>query len=194
MKNFLLKTMFFTLFVSSLTIVNAQTTNQKSELKPVTTPLKKESPRFTAVERPIGSPNKVTFTKVPNSKTGIRGTEIVGEGQYLNFDKQIRLRSVSGEIPIGFPKHIKGQSKSDYILVMKHWVENNPDKVKPISYYLDYDITIKSMSVTGQIPEGFPKYVNGQNRQQYLKIMMNWAKNNNDKIKPEYWSTVNKNK
>ena len=194
MKNSLLKTTLVAFFVSTLTIVNAQTTNQKAELKPVTTPLKKESPRLTAVERPINSNNKVTFTKVPSNTSGIRGTEIIGEGQYLNFDKQIRLRSVSGEIPIGFPKHIKGQSKAEYKVVMKHWVANNPDKVKPISSYLDYDVTIKSMSVTGQIPEGFPKYVNGQNRQQYLKIMKNWAKNNNDKIKPEYWSTVNKNK
>ncbi len=192
MKNSLLKTTLVAFFVSTLTIVNAQTTNQKAELKPVTTPLKKESPRLTAVERPIGSPNKVTFTKVPNSKTGIRGTEIVGEGQYLSFDKQIRLRSVSGEIPIGFPKHIKGQSKADYILVMKHWVANNPDKVKPISSYLDYDVTIKSMSVTGQIPEGFPKYLKGQSRKGYIQIMKNWTKQNVNLFKSEYWSTINK--
>ena len=192
MKNSLLKTTLIAFFVSTLTITNAQNANQKTELKPVTTPLKKESPRLTAVERPIGSPNKVTFTKVPNSKTGIRGTEIVGEGQYLSFDKQIRLRSVSGEIPIGFPKHIKGQSKADYILVMKHWAENNPDKIKPISYYLDYDVTIKAMSVTDQIPEDFPKYIKGQNRKQYIQIMKDWAQQNIHLFKSEYWSTINK--
>lgn len=192
MKNFLLKTTLVAFFVSTLTITNAQNANQKTELKPVTTPLKKESPRLTAVERPIGSPNKVTFTKVPNSKTGIRGTEIVGEGQYLSFDKQIRLRSVSGEIPIGFPKHIKGQSKEEYVQIMLEWAKKNPDKFKPKSDYLEYDVTIKSMAVSNEIPEGFPKYLKGQTKKDYIQIMKDWAKQNIHLFKSEYWSTINK--
>lgn len=192
MKKFLLQTTLLAIFVSTFTLVNAQTTSQKAELKPVTTPLKKESPRFTAVERPIGSSNKVTFTKVPNSKTGIRGTEIVGEGQYLNFDKQIRLRSVSGEIPVGFPKHIKGQSKKEYVEVMKEWAKNNPEKIKPVSDYLDYDIIIKSMVISNDIPEGFPKYQKGQTRKVYIQIMKDWAKQNINLFKSEYWTTINK--
>ena len=192
MKNSLLKTMFVTLFVSSLTIVNAQTTNQKAELKPVTTPLKKESPRFTAVERPINSSNKVTFTKVHSGKPGVRGTEIIGEGRYLNFDKQIVLRSVSGEIPVGFPKHIKGQSKKEYVEVMKAWAKNNPEKIKPVSDYLDYDITIKSMAISNDIPVGFPKYLKGQTKKDYIQIMKDWAKQNINLFKSEYWTTINK--
>lgn len=142
------------------------------------------------------NPNKVkpksAINKNISTTSGIRGTEIIGEGKYLNFDKEIMQRSVTGEIPSDFPKHIVGQSKSDYILVMNEWAKNNPMRVKPKSYYLEFDATIKAMTVDGKIPSDFPKYSKNQTRQQYLKIMKNWAKQNINRFKPEYWSTINK--
>src|SRR3989344_6311176 len=126
MKNLSIKITLSAFMLSSSIIGNAQTTEKKVELKPVTTPLKKESPRFTASTRPINSNNNVTFTKVPSNQTGIRGTEIIGEGRYLNFDKQIMLRSVDGEIPVGFPMHVKGQTKEEYVQIMLDWAKKNP--------------------------------------------------------------------
>lgn len=184
------------LFSSSMMVfclgVFAQT-NNKTELKPVTTPIKKESARFKAVERPISKNNTVTFKKLPSSSTtGIRGTELIGEGKYLNFDKTIMQRSISGEIPSGFPKHQIGQSKEEYVRIMKKWGAENSHLFKPESNYLDYDKTIKAMTVNGDIPINFPKHLSGQSRQQYIKIMKNWSKENIQLFKSEYWSTINK--
>lgn len=252
----------FVLVTSTLlflfTIVRGQNSKNNTTLTPIKTPLKKESPRITAAQKPIGvkttsisehsdasvgkrsnyynlekeiisrsitgqipsdfpkhisgqsksdylsvikdwvkkNPNMVKQKSPINTNistnNGIRGTEVIGEGRYLNFDKEIIKRSVTGEIPSDFPKHIIGQSKADYIIVMNEWVKNNPSKVKPRSYYLEYDALIKSMTIDGKIPSDFPKHSNNQTRQQYLQVMKNWAKQNISRIKPEYWSTINK--
>lgn len=192
MKNLSIKITLSAFMLSLSIIANAQTTEKKVELKPVTTPLKKESPKFTASTRPINSNNSVTFTKVPSNNVGIRGNEIIGEGRYLNFDKQIMQRSVSGEIPSGFPMHVKGQTQDEYIQTMLDWAKQHPNEFKPESHYLDYDQTIKAMTIDGQIPNNFPKHVVGQRREEYLLVMKEWAKQNINLFKYEYWSTINK--
>lgn len=74
MKNSLLKTSLVAFFISSLTITNAQNTDQKTELKPVTTTLKKESSGLTVVEIP-----KESQTKIVNSDMK---QEIIIEREY----------------------------------------------------------------------------------------------------------------
>ncbi|MCC7332280.1 MAG: hypothetical protein IT232_06710 [Flavobacteriales bacterium] len=170
------------------TVANAQN-SQKTELKPVTKPIEKSSPKWTATT----APSSKTGTKnVVHGKPGIHSNQLIGEGQYLNFDKVIINRSVSGEIPNGFPKHKIGQTKKEYIAVMKKWGAEHPELFKPESHYLDFDKTIKAMTVNGEIPTGFPKYINLQTRKQYIKTMKDWSKANLSLFKPEYWSTINK--
>lgn len=64
------------------------------------------------------------------AKGGIRGTEIIGEEEYLNYDKTIMQKSITGQIPIGFPKHIKGQTPQQYKEVMMVWARNNKHLIK----------------------------------------------------------------
>jgi len=64
------------------------------------------------------------------AKGGIRGTEIIGEGEYLNYDKTIMQKSITGQIPVGFPKHIKGQKEERYIQIMKDWARNHVQQIK----------------------------------------------------------------
>lgn len=185
------KNYFRTLFFSSSMLlfclsIHAQNNNQKAELKPVTTPLKKESPRFTTSTRSINSGASTSIPKGASKSTGIRGNDILGEGKYLHFDKKIMSYSVTGEIPVGFPKHVKGQSKDEYVKVMEDWALANPDKFIEPGDYLDYKEQIKERLIDGQIPEGFPKYVKGQTREQYVQVMKEWGMSNLDKIKEEY--------
>ena len=166
--------------------ISAQNASQKAELKPITTPLKKESPRFTTSTRPINSSKSSSTSKGASKTTGIRGNDVLGEGRYLHFDKKIMSYSVTGEIPEGFPKHVKGQSKEEYIKIMEDWVLANPEKFIEPGDYLDYKEKIKEKTIDGQIPEGFPKYIKGQTREQYIQVMKEWGMNNLDKIKEEY--------
>jgi hypothetical protein len=157
--------------------LNAQNT-QKANLKPINTPVEKTSPRITTSTKPLN---------VQPAKTS--NTAVFGEGQYLNFDKKIMLMSVTGEIPNGFPKHIKGQTKPQYAEVMKLWAKNNPTKVVHLpgeGQYLELDSKIKEASVTGAIPKSFPKHKIFQTKSEYVSVMKKWAKNNPNQIKQEY--------
>lgn len=64
------------------------------------------------------------------AKGGIRGNEVIGEGQYLNYNKVIMQKSVTGEMPIGFPKHVKGQTPEQYKIVVMDWARNNKNLIK----------------------------------------------------------------
>ena len=183
MKNFLLKTTLVAFFVSTLTITNAQNANQKTELKPV--PIENtNSQKYRTQTQPL-----ITASNNKTSKNGgIRGNDILGEGQYLHFDKKIMSHSVSGEIPVGFPKHIIGQSKEEYVKIMEDWALAHPEKFIEPGEYLNYKEKIKERSINGQIPEGFPKYIKGQTRAEYIQIMKEWGIKNLDKFKEEYRS------
>lgn len=117
------------LFSSSILLfsfgVSAQNNNNKVESKPISTPLKKQSPRFVAVEKPISKSDSSSPEKVSNEK------KVIGEGKYLTFTKKIMEYSITGQIPEGFPKHKKGQTKEQYIKVIKAWAKENKDKIKP---------------------------------------------------------------
>lgn len=160
--------------------IHAQNNNQKAELKPVAIE-NQNSPRFRTEIKPINS-----TTKLPPKKGGVRGNDILGEGEYLHFDKKIMSYSITGEIPEEFPKHIIGQSKEEYVKVMESWALANPEKFIEPGDYLDYKEQIKERLIDGQIPEGFPKYVKGQTREQYVQVMKEWGMSNLDKIKEEY--------
>jgi hypothetical protein len=69
-------------------------------------------------------------TKVSKTKEVKLSTEIIGEGQYLNYNKEIMLRTIDGDIPSTFPKHIKGQSKEQYNQVIMEWARNNKNLIK----------------------------------------------------------------
>jgi len=69
-------------------------------------------------------------TKASKTKEVKLSTEIIGEGQYLNYDKEIMLRTINGDIPSTFPKHIKGQSKEQYNQVVLEWARNNKHLIK----------------------------------------------------------------
>jgi len=163
--------------ISFSTALNAQS-NSKNEIRPVkTTEVNKKSPRITTSTRPI------------NNASTVRGNDVIGEGQYLSFTKKIMSMSKTGGIPIGFPRHVKGQNKGQYVEVMKLWVKNNPEKMVHLQgegEYLDFDEKIKQMSITNSIPVGFPKHKVFQSLGEYKVIMKNWAKQNPDKVKEEY--------
>lgn len=144
MKNSLVKTTLVAFFVSTITIVNAQTKTSKSVITEVK-PEVETSTKTQSTTNPTKSPHghlliqEIPAQKQPASKTevnqgvakgGIRGTEIIGEGEYLNYDKTIIQKSITGQIPVGFPKHIKGQTKEQYIQIMKDWSRNNVQQLK----------------------------------------------------------------
>ncbi|MBX2958709.1 MAG: hypothetical protein KF732_02025 [Flavobacteriales bacterium] len=64
------------------------------------------------------------------AKGGIRGNEVIGEGEYLNYNKVIMQKSITGKIPVGFPKHIKGQTPEQYKAVIMDWARNNKNLIK----------------------------------------------------------------
>lgn len=116
-------TIAFIFFISFSTTINAQSTSkqEKKVIKPST--IDRQSPRITSSTRPI--------LKSSNAQSkSVNGGIVVGEGKYLTFTKKIMEKSVTGQIPDGFPKHIKGQSEDQYIQIMKTWSKNNLDKIK----------------------------------------------------------------
>jgi hypothetical protein len=56
--------------------------------------------------------------------------------------------------------------------------------------YLSFTKKIMEMSITNDIPQGFPKHIKGQSEEQYVQIMKNWAKNNISQVKEEYRAEV----
>jgi len=160
-----------------------QTGKKKTELKPV--PLEDtNSPKYRASQHSL----TVSSGNQSFKKEGVRGNDILGEGQYLHFDKKIMSYSITGEIPINFPKHIIGQSKEEYVKIMEDWAIAHPENFIEPGDYLDYKEKIKKRSVNNQIPEGFPKYIKGQTRSEYLQVMKEWGIKNLDKFKVEYRS------
>jgi hypothetical protein len=142
------------------------------------------------------SPKITTSTRPQSVKArGVRGNDIIGEGEYLNFNKKIMERSVTGEIPVGFPKHIIGQTKKEYVEIMVAWGKKNPTLVTVVpgeGEYLNFDKEIMERSITGTIPENFPKHKIGQTEERYVQIMKTWGKNNPDKFKKVSKSNIAK--
>lgn len=173
----------FTVLSFSLMTSFGQNTKKKVELKPV--PVEStSSPKFRTAQQPMVAKNSNPTTF---KKSGVNGNEIIGEGAYLNFDKKIMMYSVDQKIPTGFPKHVIGQSKEEYVQIMKQWALEHPDQFIKLSDYMNYEESIKERTVSGQIPADFPKYKFGQSAQQYETIMKEWGKNHLDQIKPQYW-------
>jgi len=54
---------------------------------------------------------------------------------------------------------------------------------------LEMEAKIKAFLISGKIPASLPKYVSGT-KQEYSKIVKDWAKDNLDLIKPEYHSKI----
>ncbi len=173
---------FFGITLVMSTCIQAQN-NQNTNLNLQRANLAKE--RIVVKETPIKnnaqlSVNKSNFNNASNE---------IGQGQYLNFDKKIMSLSVTGEIPVGFPKHQIGQAKEQYIETMLLWAKSNPSKLIHLpgeGQYLNYDEKIKMMSANDQSPHGFPKHKIFQSEGEYKLIMKNWAQNNPDKLKPQY--------
>lgn len=122
------------LFTFSLlvTCLNAQEVSKKKAISPtqkkITTPLigsRESKAVITTSSKPIASPSKNNTNSVANQSF------VRGEGEYLSFTKKIMEVSVTGQIPDGFPKHVKGQSKEQYIAIMKAWAKENKDWIKP---------------------------------------------------------------
>lgn len=57
--------------------------------------------------------------------------QIIGEGEYLNYDRAIIERLISGLIPSDIPKHKIGQSNEQYLEVLIGWAKNNLHLIKP---------------------------------------------------------------
>lgn len=128
--------------------ISAQAQTQTKTSKSVVTEVKPkvETPAQTqSLTNPTKSPHgHILIQEIPTKKQassrkevnqgvakgGIRGTEIIGEGEYLNFDKTILQKSITGQIPVGFPKHIKGQSEEQYVQIMMDWARNHVQQVK----------------------------------------------------------------
>ncbi|MGE0562678.1 MAG: hypothetical protein AB7O47_12745 [Flavobacteriales bacterium] len=92
---------------------------------------KEKSPHGHLLIKEIPQNLRANSVQSKQSGSGIRGTEIIGEGQYLNYNKVIMERSVSGKIPVDFPKHIIGQSSEQYKEVILIWARQNLNLIKP---------------------------------------------------------------
>lgn len=174
------------LFATISNSIQAQTKKSISAVADVQP--KVETPTTTqTTTNPTKSPHghllmkEIPAQKQPASKTevnkgvakgGIRGTEIIGEGEYLNYDKTIMQKSITGQIPVGFPKHIKGQTKEQYIQIMKDWSRNNIQQVKE-----EYRNEINKIIVSNN----FPKYIDTGNKEYdnniYKAKKEEWIKN-----------------
>jgi len=144
-KAFILITMFATISISvqaqnekSISVATENQQKDETLVQPqsLSKPTKSSHGHLLIKEIPARKQTNSKLEVTPNaSKGGIRGTEIIGEGEYLNYDKAIMQKSITGQIPVDFPKHIKGQTKDQYIQIMKDWVHNHNQQVK--EEYLD---------------------------------------------------------
>lgn len=144
MKKIVFKTTLVSLCLSSSLLMTAQTKKEVKEtlvVKPIA-----ETPATTTInnepkpsthghilikEIPAYKPViSVTETNQDVAKGGIRGTDVIGEGEYLNYNKTIMQKSITGQIPVGFPKHIKGQTPQQYKDVIMVWARNNKHLIK----------------------------------------------------------------
>ena len=156
--------------------------SQKTTVKQDVSTHVKTAPRITTSSKPINNSSNSNIN-------GVRGNDVIGEGQYLSFTKKIMDMSTTGNIPLGFPKHVKGQTKKQYVEVMKLWAKNNPDKMVHLpgeGQYLNFDQKIIQMSASNSIPKGFPKHKIFQSLGEYKLIMKNWAKQHPNEVKEEY--------
>ena len=44
---------------------------------------------------------------------------------YMSMEKRIMSMTIAGDIPAALPKHIEGQTKEEYRLIVKNWAKNN---------------------------------------------------------------------
>lgn len=117
---------------SNKTTAQTEVTPKAGDTQPATGHVKSKHGHILISEIPT---QKHTATKAEVvdggvAKAGIRGNEIIGEGEYLNFDKVIMQRSITGQIPEGFPKHVKGQTKEEYKKIMMDWARNHTEFIK----------------------------------------------------------------
>lgn len=143
MKNILIKSTLITLVLAISVSLNAQTKKTTNAVTGVKAKVKTSSNS----EGVAGSPKSDAHLLMPEipkqkqtvstvevnagiAKGGIRGNDIIGEGEYLNFDKVIMESTINGQIPASFPKHIKGQTKQQYKIIMNDWARNNLQLIK----------------------------------------------------------------
>ncbi|MCB9361257.1 MAG: hypothetical protein H6588_08150 [Flavobacteriales bacterium] len=119
--------MFLTLFLSFALVSKAQnsTKPQENTKKKITATnnMQSQQPRITTSTRPINNNNNTRLKSVD-------GGVVIGEGEYLTFTKQIMEHSITGQIPADLPKHVKGQTKQEYLQIIKEWANNHPDQFK----------------------------------------------------------------
>jgi hypothetical protein len=107
------------LFLLTSIAVNAQTNSKKSSSKQQA----EEKNKITLLNE-IPSNKKASSVSSSTKRTNARVSE------YLSMEKKIILWSVAGEIPSSFPKHVEGQTKEQYIAIIKAWGKNNLGLIK----------------------------------------------------------------
>lgn len=132
-----IKFLLSSVFVVFTFVVNAQQRNQMPKSNNVDVPAstvvteEKKSPHGHILLQESPEILRANSSQSKPSASGVRGTEIIGEGQYLNRDKVIMERSISGQIPKDFPKHIVGQTPEQYREVVMNWARQNLHLIKP---------------------------------------------------------------
>lgn len=81
-------------------------------------------------EIPSKTPKPIIVNKNINksNKQPIRSNARVSD--YMGLEKEIIKRTVSGKIPSSLPKHIEGQNKEQYQLILKSWAKENLNLIK----------------------------------------------------------------
>lgn len=83
--------------------------------------------------------------------------------------------------------------KSKPVIISSQPAQTTNTPKTRVSDYLSMEKKIMAWTVAGDIPSSLPKHVEGQSEEQYKSIILNWAKNNLDLIKPEYHQKITSN-
>lgn len=130
--------LFFTSFS-----VNAQSNTTKTEsVKPVTkiSETKTSTTKVESTNQRAEAKQEIKLlNEIPTTREAVTtaksrpiiprdGNKRVSE--YMSQEKVIMARTIAGDIPASFPKHVEGQTKEEYRVIMKAWAKNNLNLIK----------------------------------------------------------------
>jgi len=123
-----MKTLQINLAILSLIILasfsaNAQTNITKATAKNDRVEAKKEMKLLDEI------PTAKKTVSVESS-TATRTQRPAKVSDYMSKEKQIMAWTIAGNIPTSIPKHIQGQTKQQYNVILRTWAKNNLNLIK----------------------------------------------------------------
>ena len=123
-----MKTLQIKLALASLIIIASFSTNAQTNVtKSTATGERAEAKKEMKLLNEIPTAKKTVSVE---SSTVTRPQRPTSVSDYMSMEKKIMTWTIARDIPASFPKHVMGQTKEQYHLIIKNWAKNNLNLIK----------------------------------------------------------------